>query len=112
MSEKRTIKARIADDFYQKLQDFHGLPLDTPESAGERYYKIFCDTVQGKVVELVFTGDDAFEKVDNNIWIPSTCWTEVAVDHEIEACGSLAERDLYCDYLKYVRTEELQESPL
>lgn len=35
------------------------------------------DRIQGKVVELVFTCGDAFEKQDNNYWLPDSCWEAV-----------------------------------
>ena len=37
-----------------------------------------CKRVQGKEVELVFTGNDAFEKEDNNYWLPDCCWEEIS----------------------------------
>jgi hypothetical protein len=36
------------------------------------------DRIEGKIVTLVFTGDDAFEEKDNNYWLPKECWEEVA----------------------------------
>ena len=35
------------------------------------------DRIEGKVVELVFTHGDAFEKEDNNYWLPDSCWEAV-----------------------------------
>lgn len=33
--------------------------------------------ISGKKVELVFIGSDAFEKEDNNYWLPDCCWDEI-----------------------------------
>ena len=37
--------------------------------------KQFLKSIEGKVVDLVFTGGDAFEKEDNNHWLPDSLWT-------------------------------------
>lgn len=34
----------------------------------------FLTSIEGKEVELVFTHGDAFEKRDNNIWLPDCLW--------------------------------------
>ena len=36
--------------------------------------KMFLKSIEGKVVELVFTAGDAFEKNDNNVWLPQDLW--------------------------------------
>ena len=42
----------------------------------DEYQKIvhFLEGISGKVVELVFTHGDAFEKEDNNYWLPDSLW--------------------------------------
>lgn len=101
MNEKRTIRARIVENLAARMEEYFGPEEMADAGEGEkRYHRIFCEAVQGKVVELVFIGDDAFEKVDNNTWIPSHLWTEVACDHPVEATGSRAERDIYCEWLR------------
>jgi len=37
----------------------------------------FLNTIDGKEVELVFIGKDAFEKEDNNFWLPEFLWDEI-----------------------------------
>lgn len=37
----------------------------------------FLESIEGKEVELVFTAGDAFEKNDNNIWLPDGLWDEL-----------------------------------
>jgi len=39
--------------------------------------KNFLKSIEGKIIELVFTGGDAFEKHDNNYWLPNELWEEV-----------------------------------
>jgi len=34
----------------------------------------FLKSIEGREVNLVFTGGDAFEEVDNNIWLPGGLW--------------------------------------
>jgi len=51
---------------------------DFGESEGHRYDSDFlalCERIQGKEVELIFIGDDAFEKDDNNYWLTPGCYT-------------------------------------
>ena len=45
----------------------------------DAYFKTkqFLKSIEGKVVELVFTAGDAFEKNDNNHWLPSSLWEPV-----------------------------------
>lgn len=39
--------------------------------------KKFLKSIEGKIVDLVFTGADAFEKEDNNYWLPDSLWKAV-----------------------------------
>lgn len=39
--------------------------------------KQFLKSIEGKIVDLVFIGNDAFEKNDNNYWLPSSLWEAV-----------------------------------
>ncbi|MDH3326890.1 MAG: hypothetical protein OEM38_09265 [Gammaproteobacteria bacterium] len=39
--------------------------------------KIFLQSIDGKIVDLVFTAGDAFEKNDNNIWLPDELWEAI-----------------------------------
>lgn len=45
----------------------------------QEYFKAkeFLKSIEGKVVDLVFTGGDAFEKNDNNYWLPRSLWDPV-----------------------------------
>lgn len=46
-----------------------------------------CDRIAGKEVELVFNGLDAFEKHDNNYWLPDCCWDAVSDEPETRGAG-------------------------
>jgi len=37
----------------------------------------FLESIEGKEVDLVFIEGDAFEKNDNNIWLPNNLWKEI-----------------------------------
>ena len=39
--------------------------------------KLFLKSIEGKIVDLVFCGGDAFEKNDNNHWLPDELWEVV-----------------------------------
>ncbi len=39
--------------------------------------KKFLKSIEGREVELRFSGPDAFEKNDNNHWLPSSLWTPI-----------------------------------
>jgi hypothetical protein len=42
--------------------------------------KAFLKSIEGKVVDLVFTHGDAFEAQDNNYWLPDCLWVPVDQD--------------------------------
>lgn len=37
----------------------------------------FLNSIDGKEVELVFTASDAFEKNDNNVFLPDELWDKI-----------------------------------
>lgn len=64
------MKAKIKDDcidIYRRL-----MPEDTDDDLIN-----FLGGIRGKVVDLVFTEGDAFEKNDNNFWLINEIWDEV-----------------------------------
>ena len=54
----------------QAVKEMHGM---------EDYFdlKTFLKSIEGKAVNLVFTGGDAFGEKDNNFWLPNDLWTAV-----------------------------------
>ena len=72
------MKARIYKNLEYRLLDFFGpeeYENDTNAEIVER--REFCKRIQGKVVDLVFNGKDAFEAIDNNYWLPDCTWEKV-----------------------------------
>ena len=49
------------------------LPLDERDHLDE-----FLRSIEGKAISLVFTAGDAFEKKDNDIWLPPPLWDEIS----------------------------------
>ena len=37
----------------------------------------FLQSIEDKEIELVFTGGDAFEESDDNIWLPDVLWDKI-----------------------------------
>ena len=66
------MKARIVNNLREVLEK--ALPLEDYSGAD---FAAFAERVQGKVVDLVFIGPDAFEAIDRNWWLPPCCWAEV-----------------------------------
>ena len=91
------MKARMKDNLivqYQLCPEFNykyrSLYLYEPDEANEllcskkqhgwqQYFetKQFLKSIEGKIVDLVFTAGDAFEKEDNNHWLPESLWEAV-----------------------------------
>lgn len=68
------MKARIVDNLLDVIEAEMG------EAEGHRKdpkFLALCDRIQGNEVELTFTHGDAFEKEDNNYWLPDCCWVAV-----------------------------------
>ena len=68
------MRAKIVDNLMDTIDTFFG------GSEGHRTDPEFiklCDRISDKEVDLVFIGNDAFEKNDNNYWLPNCCWNEI-----------------------------------
>ncbi|MCK4795658.1 MAG: hypothetical protein KAV87_68655 [Desulfobacteraceae bacterium] len=37
----------------------------------------FLESIEGRCVDLIFTAGDAFEKEDNDYWLPDGLWDEI-----------------------------------
>ena len=69
------MRARIHHDLLDRIDDFF------EGKEGHRTdpkFLALADRIAGQVVDLVFTGSDAFEAIDNNYWLPACCWEEIA----------------------------------
>jgi len=68
------MKAKIVDNLMDVIDNF----FDGKEGhrTDAEFIKL-CERISGKEVELIFIGGDAFEKEDNNYWLPEDCWIEI-----------------------------------
>ena len=68
------MKAKIVDNLMDIIDDF----FDGEEGhrTDPNFIKL-CNRIAGKEVDLLMIEGDAFDKVDNNYWLPNCCWTEV-----------------------------------
>ena len=71
------MKARMKDNLVELYE--RTLPGEM-EAQGDDSTKIFLKSIEGKEVELIFTLGDAFEKNDNNVWLPDSLWVEIKKD--------------------------------
>ena len=67
------MKAKMIENLNYEMVKYFGY-WPSPDS------KAFYDSISGKEIELVFTCDDAFEKEDNNHWLPDHTWSLVDQD--------------------------------
>jgi hypothetical protein len=73
MSEQeimQPVKARIVDDLLAAIE------IEMPKEGHreDQEFLALCERIQGKIVTLRFIGPDAFESVDDNYWLPNSCW--------------------------------------
>ena len=66
--------ARMKDNLIAKYRK--ALPGEL-EAQHDYETKEFLKSIEGEVVELTFTGGDAFEKNDNNVWLPDELWEAI-----------------------------------
>ena len=76
------MKARMKDNLilaYQQSELYGELSAIRRVHGWKDYFetKQFLKSIEGKVVDLVFTAGDAFEKNDNNYWLPDDLWEAV-----------------------------------
>ena len=68
------MKAKIVLNLMDVIENYFG------SSVGHREDDAFialCDRIAGEEVNLRFIGNDAFEEIDNNYWLPDCCWEKV-----------------------------------
>lgn len=66
------MRARMRDNLIERAKEIFTSPLDMDTD-----YKNFLLSIEGQEVELIFTCEDAFEKNDNNFWLPDCLWDEI-----------------------------------
>jgi len=64
------MKARMKTNLVPRYMSLAPDVVDHPDSDVIK----FLESIDGKEVDLVFTHGDAFEKNDNNIWLPDCLW--------------------------------------
>ena len=67
------MRAKMRDNLIPR---YIGLSPDVVDYPDEETI-IFLKSIENKEVELVFSGPDAFEKNDNNYWLPDCLWDEI-----------------------------------
>lgn len=72
--DKKPFYAKIHDNFVELMEEFFRGELSEKDKAELR---VLADRIAGKVVELTFVCGDAFEKIDNNWWLPNCTWEPV-----------------------------------
>jgi hypothetical protein len=68
------MKARMKEELMELIDGF--FKGKEGHRTDENFIQL-CDRIAGKEVELVFIGQDAFEKEDKNYWLPDCCWDEI-----------------------------------
>ena len=73
------MKVRIVDNLLDVIDAyFDGKEHHRTDST----FLALCERISGKEVDIYFVGEDAFEVVDDNYWLPSCCWTKIEVKND------------------------------
>ena len=67
------MKAKMRDNLVPRYIALAPEVVDFPDDETQ----CFLMSIEGKVVDLVFVQEDAFEKNDYNIWLPDCLWDEL-----------------------------------
>lgn len=65
------VKAYIYPDLVDRIDEYF---KGTEGHKTDPDFLALAERIAGQTVDLVFTGTDAFEAVDNNYWLPDCCW--------------------------------------
>ena len=68
------MKAKMKNNLIQRYEKL--LPGEL-EAQRNNTVKIFLKSIEEKEVDLIFTAGDAFEKKNNNVWLPNDLWTKI-----------------------------------
>ena len=63
------MKALMRDNPIERYEKVLPGELNAQEDGG-RETREFLKSIENKEVDLIFTAEDAFEKNDNNVWLP------------------------------------------
>jgi len=64
------MKAKMRDNLIKRYKKI--MPMEYTDELGQ-----LLKSIENKEVDLVFIGEDAFEKRDNNWWLPNILWNEI-----------------------------------
>ena len=67
------MKAKMRDNLIPRYIALSPDVVDFPDEE----LQSFLRSIEGREVNLVFVGPDAFEENDNDVWIPDCLWDEV-----------------------------------
>ena len=67
------MKAMMKDNLVERYTALSPRTVDHPDEETRK----FLTSIQGKEVELVFIGPDAFEINDNDLWLPDCLWDAI-----------------------------------
>lgn len=91
-AQREAVKARMVDDLFLRYQECDCFACDETDMSVERFAEVvklegfgdhgveiaeFLNSISGKEVDLVFTHGDAFEKNEDNTWLPNELWERV-----------------------------------
>jgi len=68
------MRALICSDLVERIGVFFN---DKDGIRADSKFMALAERIAGKEVDLVFIGEDAFEAIDNDYWLPDCCWEEV-----------------------------------
>lgn len=70
--KRQPIRARMKDNLVGRFRQFFGDGYDM-----DAEWRAFLESIEGREVTLVFTGNDAFEQADDNYWLPDCMWDAI-----------------------------------
>ena len=69
------MRAKMRDNLIVRYRQILPGELEAAENSDSVIQ--FLKSIEGKEVDLVFTAGDAFEREDDNIWLPDELWEEL-----------------------------------
>jgi len=71
------MKAAMKDHLVMRYEQALPNELEACDHKDKLERIAFLESIENKEIELVFTGGDAFEKNDNNLWLPDSLWEAI-----------------------------------
>ena len=67
------MKVKMRDNLIPRYIALYPDVVDMPDQETQQ----FLSNIEGREVDLVFVAGDAFEKNDNDVWLPDCLWDEI-----------------------------------